>query len=294
VEKANLCKCGCGQPVKEGKRFIRFHHLPVYNKTTKARIHLSRIQRERFKVPENHPFYGKHHTDETKRRISSSRKSLRLSEDPSYIYLKPNFQDQVTMSYILGVLLGDGTIGRYGKKHYDYSARLKVKDREFAESFASALRIIGLHPNLRKVNLNNPNWHDCWLVSVRSKALYFWFKSVSLQKLLESNHHYQISFLRGFFESEGCFYPHRYFDKRRGRFYEKYVTNISNNNENLALLVYNLVQKMGFRPNIRYNRNKNGTRNYIVYLSRKDEVKSFLEVLNPCIPRKRWHEIGYN
>jgi G:T-mismatch repair DNA endonuclease (very short patch repair protein) len=126
VEKANLCKCGCGQPVKEEKRFIRGHNLRINNpmkfpeitkkvshakkgrtydqlfgeraeEEKRKRSHIAwnkgltkndeRILRSTLKRSmtlirkgvfkgEKNPFYGKHHTEDSRRKI---REALEIS-----------------------------------------------------------------------------------------------------------------------------------------------------------------------------------------------------------------------
>lgn len=47
----------------------------------KARIAASYVQKEKFAIPENHPMFGKHHTEETKKKIADSNKGKVVSEE---------------------------------------------------------------------------------------------------------------------------------------------------------------------------------------------------------------------
>jgi len=218
------------------------------------------------------------------------------NENLRYCKVIPKLDDEETVSYIVGALLGDGNLIKVKSKicnGHDYQIRLKSKDEEFIQSFAMSLRRIGLRPYITKIRLKrkNPNWSNCWEVRVRSKSFYYFLKTLDFTTLGKS-YRCLIAFLKGLFEAEGCFNPHRYFDKRRRKLYTKYIVDISNNNLALVMFVAQLLKDLGFHPWIRTVRNKSGTINYRVCLSRKDEVKRFLEAINPCIPRKKWQEIG--
>lgn len=82
-------------PVDEnGKRYIVDHIIPVKNGGTNAfeNLHLipksdnsrNPISKKNFSKAlkgEKNPFYGKHHTDETKEKISNARKGIQLSDE---------------------------------------------------------------------------------------------------------------------------------------------------------------------------------------------------------------------
>jgi len=212
-----------------------------------------------------------------------------------YCKVVPTLSDTETVAYLVGALLGDGNYIRVKCKDrgFDYQIRLKTKDREFVESVSSSFQKIGLHPYIRLIRLSEENarWNDCWEIKVRSKSFYYWLKSLDYKQITIS-YETTIAFLRGLFEAEGCFQASRYFDKRRGKYYIKYTSDISNSDLELASFTALLIEDVGFHPWIRTTRNRSGTLNYRVYLSRKNEVKRFLEVIKPCIQRKKWHEIG--
>lgn len=75
------CGCGCGQPVKSGNRFVRFHHLRVHNRDPKFRAHLSNLKRKLFKNPTTHPCYGKRLSEETKGKISLAHVGMKRSRE---------------------------------------------------------------------------------------------------------------------------------------------------------------------------------------------------------------------
>ena len=55
----NLCLCGCGKIVKSGREFIRWHHNKI-----------------RAKCGEKHHFWGKHHSKETRLKMSLAKRDF--------------------------------------------------------------------------------------------------------------------------------------------------------------------------------------------------------------------------
>lgn len=138
------CKCGCGGRVKKGNKYIRWHHTEG----------------------KNNPFYGKHHTEESKKKQSKAKKEF--------------FQN------------GGKTSGMKGKKQSDNAKKLiskankgKILTQEHKDKISQAL--IGIlksekhYKNVsialtgktwseeRKINWsifikgeNNPNYGNKW------------------------------------------------------------------------------------------------------------------------------------
>lgn len=72
------CECGCGTEVSHGKRFRQGHYVrtnnPMSNPESRAKI-----------SGQNAPFYGRKHTDETKRKMSLRKQALVKSLSPEEI-----------------------------------------------------------------------------------------------------------------------------------------------------------------------------------------------------------------
>ncbi|ASJ03129.1 hypothetical protein A3L09_07620 [Thermococcus profundus] len=111
---------------------------------------------------------------------------------------KVNLKPSPALAYIIGAYFGDGTATKGSR--YKYNVKLKVVDREFAETFASALKAIGLNP--RTGFENNGTRTGRWYVETSSKSLYLYLKSPK-ERLFNVAMEYPREFLRGFFDSEG-------------------------------------------------------------------------------------------
>ena len=96
------------------------------------------------------------------------------------------------LSYILGVVKGDGSCFR--RSEGSYRIRLQVKDREFADSFVEALKRLGLKGRLYRTNRNQ------WSVNSDSKQVFQALNTGTWRRIAEA---YPIEFIRGFYESEG-------------------------------------------------------------------------------------------
>ncbi len=266
----------------------------------KTREKQSVIAKKRFENPQNHPCFGKHLSENTKHKISQSHLRLKLKHNPNNYYIKMNLNDNESLCYLLGALLGDGNLYRATKvlqnkqEQYDYTIRLKVIDEDFARTVEEFLRIVGLNPKTRRVFYGINKNKIAFLVQARSKMFYNWYYKTkdNLQEFVNKNTETQIAFLKGFFEAEGSFSIGSSYDKRRNKSYIKYVVDFSNNDIVLINITKNILIKLGLHPWVRQSKNKSGTITHKIVLSKKEEIKTFLETIQPCIQRKKWHEYG--
>jgi intein-encoded DNA endonuclease-like protein len=188
----------------------------------------------------------------------------------------PNLEPSEDLCYILGVCLGDGYITKFGTL---YSITLSVVSKEFAFSFKRALEKIGLHAYTWIVPPKG-NQRKQFLVRANSKLFYNWYKTLTLSKieqLLMSDRKYLVSFLRGFYESEGSYSQRR---RRRSKI------RIVNTKKELADLIFRLIQKLGFRASIRQCKDKrlNRKETYCIELLGKEEDNwKFIKTINPLI-----------
>jgi len=109
------------------------------------------------------------------------------------IDLKPSPE----LSYIIGVVLGDGCIRI--KDEYHYTICLKTKDKEFAEKFAECLRKLELKARIRQ---ESDSRRLRWVAEAYSKSLYMFLKQ-PLENLVKVAEKYPKEFLQGLFDSEG-------------------------------------------------------------------------------------------
>jgi len=150
-----------------------------------------------------------------------------FSNPPRY---HPNLELSETLFYIIGVVLGDGCLYRPR-----WLIQLVTKERKFAESFRDALKSIDLRVYFYRKRY--------FRVYTLSKSLFQFLDGLTLkdmEELLTSRREWAISFLRGFYESEG------YFERigRNGRI------RIFNTNIDLLVAVKRVMEKLGFHPRL--------------------------------------------
>jgi intein-encoded DNA endonuclease-like protein len=192
-------------------------------------------------------------------------------------------QPSEKLAYIIGVVLGDGTISRK-----DNRIRLGVTDKAFAISFYNTLKDIGLNPTIWKDNKQKINWSDVWRVSVYNKNLHEFLKNLTIEKIKEiiDRQENAIAFLKGFYESEGILLSTRFH------------IFVVNTNVELINLVFTIFDRLNLRARI-YGpygpypaRTKQQKRSfYRIALHYKEDVNKFLKLVNPCIKNKPMNKI---
>jgi hypothetical protein len=105
------------------------------------------------------------------------------------------------LSYILGVLAGDGwvNVSHFGT----YKVGLHVSNKEFAEEFAQSLRTIGFRPCVYPYT--NGGWGKKLMYSVEAAGRHFtdWYLSLKIDDIRNIVMQYPSPFVRGFYQSEG-------------------------------------------------------------------------------------------
>jgi len=178
----------------------------------------------------------------------------------SHRLIKPHLELSPELAYIIGVLLGDGSIRKN-------RIELTVKPKQFAQEFARALQKIGLHPLLWK---DKRRYHR---VVALSKIFTEWFREGKWTPIVEKH---PLPFLRGFFQSEGTIAK-----CRRG-----YIHNISfiNTNLNLLLFVGKFIECFGFRTEIHLKRPETERSKAVYYLDvhslKYGDKRRFLELID--------------
>ena len=106
------------------------------------------------------------------------------------------------LSYILGVMFGDGCIS-FNKSKQDYQLKLESIDEEFAEKFSGPIsKLLGKEKNY-------PVWktkRGMYSAQIRSKKMYPFIKSVkeNFEIAKPCIEEYPADFIRGLADSEGC------------------------------------------------------------------------------------------
>ena len=116
--------------------------------------------------------------------------------------VKANLEPSPALSYILGVLAGDGWIVHIPKSGI-YRIGLHNSRKDFADEFAEALESIGLHCN--SFPYINQGWGSKLMHRVQASSRMFvdWYDSLSLANVEEIALQYPGRYLWGFFQSEG-------------------------------------------------------------------------------------------
>lgn len=194
--------------------------------------------------------------------------------------LRPILAPSNNLAYILGVLKGDGCVYR---TKIGYGVVLSVVDKLFAESFKENLTKIGLHPKISLRDKGNPRWKKQFAVLAYSKAFYYWYKNLTLEdieNLLVENKEFIREFIRGFYESEGCF---SYW--RKGMMY---TLEIGVTDQELLKLVQRMARCLGFDFKMDARKQKKSKTFYRLRMRGryKAKFKSFFNTIKPCI--KEW------
>lgn len=120
--------------------------------------------------------------------------------------IQPDFENRVDIAYVLGVLHGDGSISLL-KKRRQYIVTLTVKDILFVKSFKASLVRLKLNPSICRDR-------SYYKLSATSKLLYHFIKVIKLDRANLVSYcntvATKVQFIRGFYESEGH-------DRGRGR-----------------------------------------------------------------------------
>lgn len=205
--------------------------------------------------------------------------------DPKLV--RPELSPSKPLSYVLGVLKGDGSVNV--DQHHHYLIRLQVKDKVFAESFKEALSEIGLHPNLR---FKESEVRPAYTVYAYSKILVKWYSSLSLKdiKTLIGAPSFALGFVKGFYESEGSF-VHVWREKRKKH---QWRLAIYNNDQVLLLMTCQVLKELGFNFHLQkgilhkphmFRGHLIVTKKpvYSIDIQSKNEISDFLSLINPCI-----------
>lgn len=117
------------------------------------------------------------------------------------------FEPSPALSYVIGVVLGDGCVYKQAKGNY--TIRLNVCDKVFAERFSEAVRLLGFKPGkILRVKAQKKEWRDAWLAYFYSDAFGNWYASMSLDERIALGMKFPDAFVRGFYESEGTLVRH--------------------------------------------------------------------------------------
>lgn len=216
-------------------------------------------------IGENNPFYGKHHTKESKERMSLSNIGKGLKQ--------VNLTPSTNLAYILGSVIGDGNLSRSEKSRY-HRIEFGVADEEFCKLVGDTLEKIGLHCSYRKRYKSDSNKSTMYCLQAGSKIFYNFVKQLKIDASKSFNYLNTestiIAFLKGVYESEGCYYWKS----------KSPTITFTNKDAKLLNLVKRLLQSLQFNPKLNYWQKYDGGK---VTLGKQEEILRFLALINPCI-----------
>jgi intein/homing endonuclease len=292
IKPLKTLKCDyCGNEFKRKKKFIRsIHNFCNHRCYTNSKIIPIPINN----IIEDYKNGETLHSLSAKYKIGYGKlwKKMHLHtkvRDKSYGKVPVNLKDSYDLWYIVGVCHGDGSVYKF--KHHQcknanfYKVDLSVKDKIFADSFKNALLNIGfknIGERVRKAPTYNQGF--CYNVCVDSKTFYEWYKKLTYNKMLMMNKKYKIAFLRGLFESDGCFCKMKYPQ-----------ATITNAKKPFLKFVQKMVSDLGFKSSIYYKKggycpsfNSAFKSGYILsVIGGSKQVLKFVKMLDCCIERKR-------
>lgn len=250
----------------KSKNTKNWHIQTRYKLSDVSREELERLYWEQmFSLDEIGEIYGV-----KKSSVARKMKKLGIPRRKKTPSIRPALEPSEDLAYVLGVLLGDGSVFPINSNS-SYAIQLTNTSKVFVESFANALKRIGIHPCFFDIPQENPNWNKQYGVKGHSILFGKWYETLApsnIRKLLKTRE-MVVSFLRGFYESEG------HTDKPTAN---SRRVSISNTNEELLRLVQHLVESLGYKTSIHGGKD-------IYIRGRKIDKERFLAELNPCIKR---------
>lgn len=127
--------------------------------------------------------------------------NVKMIGGENYFEAKPSPE----LSYLLGVVFGDGSAGLYKKKQ-DYFLSLQVKDKDFAEKFSECgAKVLKKEKAFALVLGKDKNFSTKYSTRIRSKQLYYFVKDVknNFEKAKPFIEEFPAEFVRGLADSEG-------------------------------------------------------------------------------------------
>jgi intein-encoded DNA endonuclease-like protein len=181
------------------------------------------------------------------------------------------------LSYLIGVLLGDGYISRSSS---DIS--LIAKDKDFVDAFNVAIcKVLGRRKNYPIYIIQRGNC-KYYRINGRSKQFAKWYFALSLDNLVDTVSVYPFDFVRGFADSEGSIY----WD---GRNKKGLRIGIVNTNQLLIEKISQLLTRLSIQNKIYPRKPQYHTyqKSYLLSIYKVGAVQKFMEKIGFSIKRKK-------
>lgn len=184
------------------------------------------------------------------------------------------FEPSPALSYVIGVILGDGCVYHNKSRNNQWTIRLQVTDRVFAEHFRDAIKLVGINCNVLTVKSHNPKWSDKYLAYSDSRTFGEWWTNTGRIGAAEFAAQFPDSFVRGFYEAEGTIKNHR------GRL----ELSICNTDGSLMKLVRSIIPQSIRCSLLQFGPYKPGTKaRWDLCINNQLDIKRFLAWTLPCM-----------
>lgn len=217
----------------------------------------------------------------TASRVRAGKKKF-CSSSCSQLYIENESVDlsnSNATSYIGGVYVGDGSIGRYNGENV---FRLNTIDKKFRDEAEAALSELGFNTYSSSYHPESDNESEIFFVRIRSMRIVKYLEnnfSKCDPEVIKSGLHSKVDksyFIKGFYESEGSACEDRY-DIR-----------MSQKNKGPLVAVSDLLDDLGFDSNIYAYTNTNEEPIHILQIiGGRDERLRFFEEFNPVIRNEK-------
>jgi intein-encoded DNA endonuclease-like protein len=189
---------------------------------------------------------------------------------------KPNLQRSPCLSYILGVIYGDGSVGKY-KRHY--SIQLAAVNYDFVKEFNKCLTKImnkKTEYKIQKKIFKNTHRLDQDVFRASSKIFYTFLRGKDFKDFLNIIKKYPDEFIRGFADSEGSVSSHSH----NTNILEPCISMANKNKELLEFIKNLLYQYFGIKAHVHQHTYHNSYISYSLDISNKDGVYKFYKSIN--------------
>lgn len=183
---------------------------------------------------------------------------------------------KTNLAYVVGIALGDGNLSRPNKRATRLRVTCDANYPNIEEEIFNALRTLFPTNKVSKVRSVSDTYFNISVYSNKLDGLMPWttgsgskFKqNARVPSWIHDKNIYTRSCLRGLIQTDGSIY----FD----RSYK--MINFTNNIEDLAVDVKNMMEKLGYKPRLYTTIQRSGNPKYTVRLSK--DVESFIEEIS--------------
>jgi len=190
--------------------------------------------------------------------IKTKASKMNLERDIYHNRFIPRYNK--TLSYVLGVIYGDGWVCESGRKGRDVKEKmvgLENRNKKFVQSFVETLEDLGLHAYVTEKEKYGKKFYRG--VSY-SSSFVEWFEELDFSEVQDfvSEDSFFYPFVRGFYESEGSICrPKKKTCKEKGKGWRSHIQiRMYNTNKELLSFISSGLNERGIKSRIYLNREK--------------------------------------